>query len=265
MAKKNEHAAIIIDKSELDMNSPVPLYEQLAKIITRKIEDGLLKQGDILPTEMYLCETLGLSRSTVRNTMLKLEREGRLTRRRGKGTYVTVPKLRRSLNNMYNFSLEMNMMGQKPSSQLISFHVEKADIVTSEYLGIHEGDPIYKIVRLRMADDLPMLLEKAYIPTVYCPNLREEELSDSLYAMLSEYTGHMPMKAVETYEAITLTDKHAALLKCKAKSPAFKIRRVSENTNHDVFEYCIIIAPGERNRYEITLTRNNDMFLTRKI
>lgn len=264
MKKKEDDIAFEIDSAELDLQSSVPLYAQLVKIIIKKIDEGELQEGSMLPPEMYLCDTLHLSRSTVRKAMLQLEQEGRLIRRRGKGTFVTIPKLRRSLNNMYNFSLEMKMMGLEPHSEIISFGIVKADIVVAKALEIAEGSKVYKCVRLRFADELPILLETAYIPLSFCPDLQKEDLNDSLYALISEYTGYMPLRAVERYDAVVLKDKEAALLQCKARDPAFKIKRVSTNTNFDIFEYSIIIAPGERNSYQTTLNRDNDMFLTRR-
>ena len=109
------------------------------------------------------------------------------------------------------------------------------------------------------------LLETAYVPTKFCPNLTKVDMGDSLYAKIIEYTGVLPYTATETYEAILLEEKYAELLECQTNSPAFKINRVSTNENGDIFEFTTIIAPGDRNRYEITLQRNNDMFLTRKL
>ena len=88
---------------------------------------------------------------------------------------------------------------------------------------------------------------------------------DSLYAKIIEYTGVLPHKAVETYEAILLKEKYASLLECRPNSPAFRINRVSTNENSDIFAFTTILAPGDRNRYEITLQRNSDMFLSRKL
>ena len=51
--------------------------------------------------------------------------------------------------------------------------------------------------------------------------------------------------------------KDAELFGCKAGIPAFRIMRTSTNSNGEIFECTIILAPGDRNRYEITLHRND--------
>lgn len=255
----------LVVEDDIDKALSVPLYRQLATSIIRKMDQGIIKQGDMLPGEVYICEKLDLSRTTVRKTMEILEQESRIVRRRGKGTIVSTPKLKRSLNNMYNFSMEMKTLGLEPKSKLISFDEVNPDYVIAEKLKVSEQELVYKIVRLRLVDSKPLLLETAYVPVKFCPNLNKNDMGDSLYAKIIEYTGVLPLEAVETYEAILLKEKHAQRLECKPNSPAFRINRVSTNKNSDIFEFTTILAPGDRNRYEITLQRNNDMFLSRKM
>lgn len=69
---------------ELDYYSQTPLYQQLITIIKRSIDSGTLKEGDMLPAEMELCEKFGISRSTVRQAFSGLEQEGIISRFRGK-------------------------------------------------------------------------------------------------------------------------------------------------------------------------------------
>ena len=97
-----QHQTIVL-KENLDLNSSAPLYIQIANILRQKINDGSLKVGDSLPAEMLLCKDLGLSRSTIRNAFALLEQEGKIIRKRGLGTIVCEPKLRRNLDTLYNF------------------------------------------------------------------------------------------------------------------------------------------------------------------
>jgi len=246
-----------ISKSDLNYQSSVPLYSQLVSIINQKISNGDLKVGDLIPTEISLCKKLELSRSTVRKAMAQLEYEGKILRKPRRGTFICKPKLRRSLNNLYNFSNEMHELNLHPSSSVLHFEVITPSLVISKQLEISEYQKVYKIIRLRMVDQKPLLLETAYIPVNFCSNLTIENLSDSLYAMINEYTGAQPMEAMETYEAVILKEKEAKYLECNVGIPAFKITRTSRNTNGDIFEYTTILAPGDRNRYEITLHKNN--------
>ena len=72
----------------LDKRSPVPLYHQLRTALEQEILSGRWAPGDMLPTEMELCEQLGVSRATVRHAILDLVRQGLLVRLPARGTFV---------------------------------------------------------------------------------------------------------------------------------------------------------------------------------
>ena len=77
----------------LDENSPVPLYEQLADMLRERIRTGELQPGDPLPTELELAKTYNVSRTTARQAVLALVREGLAYRQRGKGSFVCQPRV----------------------------------------------------------------------------------------------------------------------------------------------------------------------------
>lgn len=103
----------------IDENSQVPLYYQLILNIKRCITGGLLKPGEILPSEAEICDVYQVSRSTVRQAFGELEAEGIVIRKRGKGTFISLPKLRRKLDSLYSFSNDMLAQGIKPESKMI--------------------------------------------------------------------------------------------------------------------------------------------------
>ena len=247
----------IISKEEIDFYSGTAVYAQMIAVVKQKIISGQYKPGDVVDTELQLCADLGVSRSTVRQAFAQLEKDGYIIRLRGKGTFISKPKLKRSLNTLYNFTNEMEELNLKPSSVIIEFSRIKAPQKIQEPLQISSHDTVFKIKRLRLADGEPIILETAYIPERFCPDLKEEDLSRSLYAAISQYNQSFPMEAQETYDAILLKEKDAVYLKCPPGSPAFQINRISKNTNGQLFEYAILIAPGKMNQYQITLRKND--------
>ena len=75
--------------SEIQLDSPVPLYFQLKQILVEKIRRGELRPGDRIMTEAELCREYGISRTPVRQALTEMVREGYLTRTAGRGTFVT--------------------------------------------------------------------------------------------------------------------------------------------------------------------------------
>ena len=251
--------------SELDYYSQTPLYQQLITIIKRSIDSGTLKEGDMLPAEMELCERYGVSRSTVRQAFSALEQEGIIARYRGKGTFVTSPKLKRTLKNLYSFSAEMTMLGLESSSELLTFETIRATGDLTERMKLREGEDVFKFVRLRRANGEPLMLETDFVPVRLCPQLSKEVLRDKpLYNTLEKESGLKPARAVESYDVTTIDANEAELLNTRTGSSAFFVQRISEDAEGVVFEMAIMLVRGDRCRYEVELKGENISFL-RKI
>lgn len=241
------------NRIKIDFGTDLPVYQQLANTFSAMIASGELAVGDPLPTENALCEALGISRSTVRQAFQLLEDEGSIIRKRRIGTRVCKPKLKRNLSNIYNFTTEIHSLGMQPSSRIIKFQTIHPTPKVASKLNIDTSETVFLIERLRLADSEPLLLETVYIPTTFCATLRRDQLTDSLYATIGEYSGMQPVEAIETYEAVAMTRQEADLLNAHAGDPALHIQRISKNASGEIFEYCSAIARGDRNKYQIVL------------
>ena len=84
-----------------------PLYDQLVDLLREKIENDM-EPGDLLPSERELSERYGLSRTTVRLALKELETLGLISRKHGKGTFVS-DSSREATNLMgaYSFTEQM--------------------------------------------------------------------------------------------------------------------------------------------------------------
>lgn len=114
----------------------------------------------------------------------------------------------------------------------------------------------HEIVRLRLADGERITLETNYVPTRNMPSLEAADASSSLYAILSERLGISPESAQETYESIALDPRQAKLLGRAQGSPAFRVTRVTFDTSDFPFECTVVVAPGDRTRYHLSMRRN---------
>ena len=88
--------------SRIDRDSPLPYYAQLKAILAADLEAERLLPGDRLPGEHELCETYGVSRTVVRQTLGELEAEGRLRRHKGRGTFVASPKVAEAMTQHFS-------------------------------------------------------------------------------------------------------------------------------------------------------------------
>lgn len=248
--------------SSITVNSNVPLYYQLVSIIKRNIAVGIIKQGDLLPTESEFCETFNISRSTVRQAIGELESEGLAVRRRGKGTYISKPKLRRKAEDVYSFSSEMVTLGLKPTSKILKFEkiIPEPDMVKS--LGLkNKNQKVFEITRIRLADDEPLVLETTFIPEYIFPELTKDVLVGmSLYKVIKERIGLTPFSAEESYEAIVLNKEIADILNCKRGSSGFFVERHTWSETGEVYELTQSILRGDRSKFIIKMFRNGISF-----
>ncbi len=246
-------------RGELDAAGGSPLYEQLIGIIRQSVSEGSLSPGDPLPSENEFCGRYGISRSTVRQALAALEEEGLVVRRQGKGSFVSRPKIVRSLHNLYSFTDEISAMGLVPHSRVLAYEVispgeeirRRLDLVDPE-------EKVFSITRIRYGGEEPLALEMAFIPRRVCPFLTQEMVEKgSLYNALVREAGIRLGHAQETYEAMLMGEDEAALLGVPKESGAFFVQRVSYAAGGDVFEYTVMIVRGDRCRYEVDLTAEN--------
>jgi GntR family transcriptional regulator len=255
-----------IFQCQLVENSRIPLYYQLVANIKRCITGGLLKPGDIIPSESEICEVFQISRSTVRQALGELEAEGLLLRKRGKGTFVSNPKLRRKLDSLYSFSNDMIQQGLIPESKMIDFEKRKPSLDIIKNLNLtDESELVFKIVRIRLANSEPILLETTFVPVKYCAFLEKEMLEkDSLYRILREVAFLEPYYAVETYEPVLFKKEEAQLLQCKPGLCGYFVERTSYIETGEIFELTQSIVRGDKCRFEVELYKDSVNF-SRKI
>jgi GntR family transcriptional regulator len=242
----------------LDLDDDSPLYVQLLEIISSEIESGNLKPGDMLPSEAQLCAAFEVSRSTVRQAIGELESSGFVVRRRGKGSYISQPKVARDAGRIYSFTSEMEKLGHKASSKLVEFerqHPSK-DIITRLHLPV-DGEVFY-MHRIRIADGVPLLLEKSYIPVSLYPELTPDLVSGnkSLYAIMAEH-GVDIVSARETFEIVLLNQQYAKLLACDSNQPAFLLTRVSKDQHENICEVTQSMMRGDLVKYVIELNHDS--------
>ncbi|ERI05497.1 GntR family transcriptional regulator [Atopobium sp. oral taxon 810] len=241
----------------LDPESPEPLYMQLKQRILQLIAAHGFDVDEPLPSEMLLCEKLNLSRATVRRCFKDLVDSGRVIRRRGQGSFISLQPTNQGLDTIFSFSNEMKNSGQKPTSRVISLQRRVVAPSIAKHLHVRSDTEVWEIRRLRMGDGRPIRLETAYIPVDICPNLSRDDLVSSLYAHIAEASGGLPERAEEIYEAVALDSREAKLLDAQAGAPAMRVIRVTIDNFGRAFEASVLIWPGTTTRLAVTTTSNS--------
>lgn len=238
---------------KIDKTSRMPLYYQLMDIIIDMIDSGELVEDDQLPSERELCEIYDISRSTVRQAIQELEKEGYIYRVHGKGTFVSKEKFRQELLEFYSFTEEMKKIGKVPSSKVLDFQIVGANEKIARKMKIEVGERIYVFTRLRLADNEPMMLETSHVPYDRFPGITKEKLEK--YAMYDIFTKEYDAVftgAEEIFQSVLTREDEAELLEYFVGMPSMMIERLTYEKDL-IIEYTKGIARGDRFKYHVYL------------
>lgn len=226
---------------------------QLREHVLELIETGM-KPHDRLPTERDLAEELALSRLTVRRVLDRLEAEGHVYRVQGAGTFVSEPRIAKSLE-LTSFSEDMRQRGLKAGTKVLSASAVHAGARLGYALGVSPADTLYSVVRLRTADGSPMCLERIHLPAQLVPGLLELPLEGSLYEILANGYKLEPERAEQEIRCTVLESDDAELLEVPIFSPAFAVERTAFDARGRAIEHAAALYRGDRYSYRMSLIR----------
>src|SRR5574340_1522462 len=206
-----------------------PIYQQLNNHLKLLISSGECAVGSQFLTERQICERFGVSRATANKALSNLVSEGLLEFRKGVGTFVRGKALDYNLRALVSFTDKALAAGKRPATEVLEFESIPARDVLDDVPQILEVAPesaLYYVERLRLADGLPVILEKRYIVAEYCPDLTREDVSGSLYKLWAERYGLPIEGADESIRAVNARGADARALKLRDGAAAMLIRSV---------------------------------------
>lgn len=241
--------------SIIHKGSRIPLYYQLMDIIMEDINNGKYKENDKLPSERELCQMYDISRATVRQTILELEKEGYIYKQHGKGTFVSGERFKQDLLKFYSFTEEMKKAGKKPSTIVIDFEITRLNENVAKKMRMNEGEKIYKFTRLRLVDEKPMIIETSHIPYDRFKGISKEDLEQNpMYDIFTKRYKCVFSKAEESFRPVLTRADEAEFLQNEVGSPSMKTERLTFE-NNNIIEYTVSIARGDKFKYRVVLEK----------
>ncbi|MGW3043650.1 GntR family transcriptional regulator [Kitasatospora sp. NPDC001159] len=186
-----------------------PRYYQIEQELRGRIAQR--RAHDPLPSESDLCAEFGVSRMTARAALQSLVAEGLIYRVSGRGTFVAEPPARRRAENLVRFSEEMRRRGRRPSSKLISSEARKAQPDEIHRLQLAEPAYVIAVTRVRLADEIPVALERAVFPGELSGLLEVDAATHSMHEALIGL-GRYPQRGYSSIGADVAGDLESHLL-----------------------------------------------------
>ncbi len=242
---------------KIDFDSPIPFYIQLMDLLRESISSGVWQVGDQLPGEHSLCETYEVSRTVVRQALRELELEGLIYRRKGKGSFISQPKISGTLaQKLTGFYQDMVDRGTPTISRVLRQAVIPAPAKVAEQLGISPGTPVVELQRLRCVEGDPIVLVTSYLPSDRCPGLENVDFTEqSLYAYLEQAYGLIVASGRRFIEAVAANEDEAELLQVEVGMPLILLDSVSWLEDNTPIEHYHALHRGDRSRLEVALVR----------
>jgi GntR family transcriptional regulator len=244
-------------KFAINRSSPIPYYVQVKDALRDWIKQGKWKTGDQLPGEHELCTTFDVSRPVIRQALRELTSEGLIRREKGKGTYVSGPKIKEGLvQRLTGFYQDMVAQGYIPVTKVLTQEVIAATEDIAEHLKLATGDSVIKIERLRFIEDEPMVLVTTFVPYHLCPGLQHEDLThQSLYAYMERSCQIILSYGRRMVEAVPASKYVSELLNIRKGSPLILLNSVSYMVDGTPVEYYYAFHRGDRSQFEVELVR----------
>jgi GntR family transcriptional regulator len=241
-------------------------HEQAEEEVAHLIAVQKLAAGARLPPERELAEQLGVSRMTLRRALASLERRGLIVRRagRGGGTFVAEPKVDRELGDLIGVPEMLRRQGVTAGTRLISATLRPAGEAAADALGIPADALVYDVWRIRLANGVPLSLERARLPAELFPDLLERPLSGSIYQLLASDYGTVPARALERLESVLAEREAAAALEVAEGAALMSVERITYDEHGAPFEFGNDLFRGDRTRVVVVRAQDGTTSLMRE-
>jgi GntR family transcriptional regulator len=144
------------------------LTDQAKAHIKQRILDGEFADERI-PAEMDLAAELGVSRTTIRDALSRLESEGVIYRKQGAGTFVNEPglQIKTRLEEIWSYEAILEAHGYTPATRILSIRVRPADDVVAGLLQRSPGEGLITVRKLFLENEEPVILTVNQVPEAF--------------------------------------------------------------------------------------------------
>lgn len=251
--RARDDAAAADDPDAFRPDPAIALHHQIKEDMVLHLRSGRWPPGFELPTEASLCAHYGVSRGTLRRAIGDLVTEGWIERHRGRGSFVSRPKLEGGVVGSY---ARFRLIGAPldPGGRVLACRRERAAKDVATMLRIDPGRPIWRLERIRFTKRVPVSLQTSFIPVTLCPDLARQDLAARhLVDVMRDVYGIQLVSAVEYLDPGVADGYVARHLGIALRTPLFQIERITSAVNEEVAEYRRALLRGDTYRYRIEL------------
>lgn len=234
---------------------PQPLFHEVTRHIIGKIEAGEYALGDRLPTERWLQEKLGVSRTTVRRGIEELVASGVLEAH-GRAIVVAQQNVGRQRRDTILSLTDMaRERGLRSSARVLTCLVRPATLDEADAFRIAPGADLFELRRLRLLDNAAISIDHDRTPLRFLPNAQSIDFTKaSFFESLAE-AGSPPVHSRMQIEARGATAGEAELLELDERAPVLVNSEQTSGQDGQAISLGLSVFRSDRHRFLVQFTR----------
>ncbi len=231
-------------------------YKKIETTLRQRIIDHTYPLNSLLPKEIELAKEFKTSRPTINHAIHNLVQQGLLEPRKRLGTVVKRNKIQQEFTHIIQgYDQEMENKGLATRTDVLYFQKIMPILKIQAELKLAPSEMVFKLVRLRYADNIPVVKVITYIPASVSPDLEKVNFSTaSLYTEL-EKRNLSVTHVVRKLEVKRASSKIAKALCIKTNDPVFYFHTHGYTNKDQIIEYSIATYRGDLNSFIIDLNR----------
>ncbi len=233
-------------------DDPTPLYAQLAELFRQRIERGVWRDQDRIPSLDELTAEFDVARVTVRQAVAQLSGEGLLRAERGRGTFVTgTPGRSRSLRLESSLAaIAAVYRGDKPELTLI----DETDAMPQLFAADGQPAPRYRhLRRVHSRDGESYCVISIYLDEAVFQLAPRRFRRETVVPVLLDLPKIGIAAARQTLKITSADVEVARLLKVPLHSAVAEVRRVVTSRNRVVLYLGEVTYRGDYINFEMDL------------
>lgn len=234
-----------------------PLYLKIKEHIENLIDQEIYEAGDKLPSETSFARELSVSRASLREALRVLEKEGKIIKSQGVGTFVSkpIPRFKRGIEELFSVTDTIKKEGFTPGTRGLEVEKENLDKHLALKMNIAENEEILKLQRIRTADDKPVVFCIDYLNTNIFPIEIDDDFSHSLFELLeSKYNLKIKYAVTEIFP-VTAKEELMEKLNVKKHSPILLLEQMHYDDQERLFLYSKNYFRSDQFQFKVLRSR----------